>query len=110
MCRYEIFPLQMSKCKWSGCSYRINSYFGLKRHEPRCSLNSVAKLGFVQASTSTSFTAITIQGAATRAEEDRVTRDGNGDKPVLLSELQYENNAGETAGQSCDGYITTDIA
>lgn len=100
----------MFKCKWFGCSYKTQSYFGLKRNDQKCSLNSVAKTGSAKVPNSTSFAAMTLQGAASRTEGERVARDVSVAGHVVLTDLGIEKRPRKRALQPSDGRMITDIA
>lgn len=83
-------PFHMFKCKWSGCSYRTPSYFGLKWHKPRCSHNLDGRSGSALASSSTLSTAMTLQGPEIRAAKEDAPVEVSVDSHVVFFELGFE--------------------
>lgn len=73
-----------------------------------CSQNSVANAVSVQASSSTSISAMNLQKSATWTEEG-FSRDEIVDRPVGLSENAFENNPRENALHPSDGNIVAVI-
>lgn len=103
ICRYSNICFELFSCKWSGYSYKRQSYFSLKSHEARHSNKSVANKGSAKAWTSTSLAALNLQGAATVIDEESALRYISVGKPAVWYELGLVNSSREKALQASNG-------